>query len=197
MDQQRIAQHRIVVGVDGSPAAQAALNWAVREAVAVHSRLLVVTAWQLPIAGRRWPTSELRQEWRRRIDVQLTAIRTALAGVPVEQRPVVGRQLIMADPVTALRHAARLADLVVIGGTSRGRHTGVASGLAGTTQADLTLVVVTPVGPVVLPTALTPVGAGLVARVPVSVAAATASVAPEPRVPAAAESIDQRVPVPA
>src|SRR5688500_8574472 len=52
-------EFRVVVGVDGSADARAAAEWAVREAIAHHGRLLVVHAWSLPAviggAGRLSP----------------------------------------------------------------------------------------------------------------------------------------------
>ncbi|MFI7341668.1 universal stress protein [Streptomyces sp. NPDC050085] len=48
---QGIAQPRIVVGVDGSPASVAALRWAMGQARALHARVLAVHAWQDPARG--------------------------------------------------------------------------------------------------------------------------------------------------
>jgi len=39
-------QHRIVVGVDGSPSSKAALAWAVRQAELTNATVEAVMAWQ-------------------------------------------------------------------------------------------------------------------------------------------------------
>jgi nucleotide-binding universal stress UspA family protein len=105
---------RIAVGFDGSPAARAALAWALREAGRRQSRVLVVTAW--PTADRatarhRDGLVAARRRLQRR---QRDAVATAGAGlVPI---PPVATEVVLADPVTALCHAADFADLVVVGG---------------------------------------------------------------------------------
>src|SRR5262249_60002652 len=42
---------RIVVGVDGSPSANAALRWAVRQAELTGDAIEAVIVWQFPIVG--------------------------------------------------------------------------------------------------------------------------------------------------
>jgi nucleotide-binding universal stress UspA family protein len=111
---------RIVVGFDGSVASRQALTWAVREAARRRGRVLVVRAWEL--SDRVGDATALRTE-RIVLDEQMReAIRLAhldLALRPVSRRsipaPVIGRELIIADPITALCHAARTADVVVVG----------------------------------------------------------------------------------
>ena len=46
---------RIVVGVDPSPAGQAALRWALAEAVARAVPLLAVRTWLTPVFGLYYP----------------------------------------------------------------------------------------------------------------------------------------------
>jgi nucleotide-binding universal stress UspA family protein len=48
---------RIVVGVDGSPSAEDALRWAVRQAGLTGARVEAVIAWHLPllVGGYAWP----------------------------------------------------------------------------------------------------------------------------------------------
>src|SRR5438128_10877849 len=50
-DQTRSNTGRIVVGVDGSPAAQAALRWAIRHAQLTGDSVEAVIAWQFPVIG--------------------------------------------------------------------------------------------------------------------------------------------------
>src|ERR1700674_5782098 len=49
--------HRIVVGVDGSLSATAALRWAVRQAQLTGDTVDAVIAWQVPVSatGYGWP----------------------------------------------------------------------------------------------------------------------------------------------
>jgi nucleotide-binding universal stress UspA family protein len=99
-----MAYDRVVVGLDGSASARCALRWAVREAVRRRAVVFVVTA-----VG----PDELAGGRKRLERMQRTAIESALVGVPVP--PVVGREIIVADPVTAISHAASIADVVVLG----------------------------------------------------------------------------------
>jgi nucleotide-binding universal stress UspA family protein len=46
-------QHRIVVGVDGSPSSKAALAWAVEQAKLTDASVEAVMAWQYPISFAR------------------------------------------------------------------------------------------------------------------------------------------------
>jgi nucleotide-binding universal stress UspA family protein len=110
-----VTRNRIVVGIDGSVPAQRALEWAAQEAGRRGATVLVVTAW--PVATGPAPAPGRRRELidgRMRIGhLQQAAIARALTGMA--EPPVVGREIIFADPVTALCHAAALADLVVVG----------------------------------------------------------------------------------
>ncbi|MDG4830926.1 universal stress protein [Solwaraspora sp. WMMD1047] len=113
---------RIAVGFDGSPAARAALAWALREADRRQSRVLVVTAW---------PTAD-RATARRRDDLVTARLRlqrrqrdaVAAAGAGLVPIPPVATEVVLADPVTALCHAADFADLVVVGGGGPATDTG-------------------------------------------------------------------------
>jgi nucleotide-binding universal stress UspA family protein len=99
-----MAFNRVVVGLDGSASAQCALRWAVQEAARRRAAVFVVTAVHPEdlVAGRR------------RIErMQRDAIAWALIDVP--EPPVVGREIIVADPVMAICHAASIADVVVLG----------------------------------------------------------------------------------
>jgi nucleotide-binding universal stress UspA family protein len=108
-----MAHHRIVVGLDRSAPARDALAWAVREASRRHASVLVITAW--PDADRVGPreNDQLVGARVRLQRMQREAIDAATEGL--ERRPIVVRELVIADPVTALSHAATPADLVVIG----------------------------------------------------------------------------------
>jgi nucleotide-binding universal stress UspA family protein len=108
--------NRIVVGVDGSPAGQHALEWAVWEAARRRAPVLVVTAWP---EGLHAEHTELITRHRQVSEMQRHAIEAALAGVPAGQRPVLGREVVLDYPVPALARAAEQADLLVLGSDAR------------------------------------------------------------------------------
>ncbi|GAA4473911.1 universal stress protein [Phytohabitans houttuyneae] len=108
-----MAQQRIVVGLDASAAARDALWWAVREAARIGASVLVVTAWpdrDRAAARDRDALFEARLDLHR---MQRDRIAEAAAGL--SPRPPIVRELVLAEPVTALSHAATIADVVVIG----------------------------------------------------------------------------------
>jgi len=115
-----MAGERIVVGFDGTRASRQALTWAVREAARRRGRVLVVRAWETGgSAATPATTAALRAE-RVRLDEQMReAILSARLELAVNANggpaPVIARELIIATPETALCHAARMADVVVVG----------------------------------------------------------------------------------
>lgn len=126
----------IVVGVDGSPASQAALRWAAEEAALRDARLVAVWAWTfVPPAPMAEPgmIPMPAMDYSGAIEAERAAIeeefQTALQeaftdppGVEVERRLVEG------DPGHVLEEESRPAELVVVG--SRGR-SGIAAALLG------------------------------------------------------------------
>jgi len=110
-----MAYNRIAVGFDGSVASRRALDWAVRQAVHRNALVLVVTAWSVT----NHDPQALLAERIRLGEEQAAAIRAARAALAPETRPVVARELMIADPVLALDHVARRADLVVLGDDER------------------------------------------------------------------------------
>jgi nucleotide-binding universal stress UspA family protein len=109
-------QRRIVVGVDRSAEAVAALRWAVAEARLRDATVHVVHAWE-PVAYRApyavthdWPTHE---EQRLRAGDQLSAIMRAAfgSGVPAG----VTRELAEGSPERVLVARSGDADLLVLG----------------------------------------------------------------------------------
>jgi nucleotide-binding universal stress UspA family protein len=135
-----MTHHRIVVGVDGSAAAQSALQWALRQASWLNATVLVVTAWQeegepeenVDDRGEYGAASRphrLRDRFRSLTELQQRCIADARDSVAASERPVVGRVLMRADPVSALRNAARRADLVVVGCSDRPLPTSVGAAL--------------------------------------------------------------------
>jgi nucleotide-binding universal stress UspA family protein len=112
----------IVVGVDGSAGAQAALEWAAAEARLRGDTLRIVHAWHLPAAtygsggfvppvGITWE-DDLEAAARQGLDKTIDAAAEQLAGIEVERRLGEGPAAVV------LTEAAQDADLLVVG--SRG-----------------------------------------------------------------------------
>jgi nucleotide-binding universal stress UspA family protein len=142
----------IVVGVDGSECAQAALEFAAEEAVFREARLLVVTAWEVPqnailVAGAAPGIIDSFRQAAETIAREAVAQATTLKPlISCESRVVEGH------PGHVLLEQAREAILVVVGSRGRG---GFASLLLGSVSQQVVLhspcsvVVVRPVpGPV-------------------------------------------------
>ena len=124
---------RIVVGIDGSAASQAALRWAVRQAKLGGGHLEAVTAWHYP-AAYAWETAGIDADFegdaRRILAGALTAVTSSEPYIPVLSHVAEGY------PADVLLHAAKGADLLVLG--SRG-HGGVTSVLLGSVSLHCVL----------------------------------------------------------
>lgn len=114
----------VVVGVDGSPAALAALAWAAAEAVGADDALTVVHGWELPSHGLRAPVSD--HQYAAAAD---TLVDQAVAEV-ASDRPelVVKGESRRQAPAQALVEASEGADLLVVGSRGRGGFTGLLLG---------------------------------------------------------------------
>ncbi len=127
----------IVVGVDGSPNSERALDWAMRQAAAVHVPLTVITVHEvpksywghIPVVG---PADEALLEKVRQAAEEMTqkaAGRLGDAGpVPATVRAVSG------FVVKELVGASQDADLVVLGART---HTGLALLLLGSASSEI------------------------------------------------------------
>jgi len=122
---------KIVVGVDGSECARAALEFAAREAALREARLLVVCAWDVPPAaydgGFAPPIDQsLLEDFRAGAE---TVVRQAIAAA-TELRPTLECEgkAVQGQAAEVLLEEARDADLIVVG--NRG-HGGFASLLLG------------------------------------------------------------------
>jgi nucleotide-binding universal stress UspA family protein len=127
----RPTQHRVVVGVDGSPPAMAALRWACDEADDRDAELLVVHVWDYPYATAATP-SPVRDLME--VDAALVldeAVRTARE----RRRGPVEELLAVGAAAPELVEHARDADLLVIG--SRGRNR-LSSLLFGSVSREVT-----------------------------------------------------------
>jgi nucleotide-binding universal stress UspA family protein len=113
----------VVVGVDGSPGSQHALDFALAEARLRGARVQAVMAWQMPAMVDPQVTLEDfdPEGWSRAgLDKALAA--ASSRGVPIEGR------LVQGHPAGILIAAAANADLLVVG--SRG-HGGFVGALLG------------------------------------------------------------------
>ncbi len=109
----------IVVGVDGTRASHAALDFAVREGARRGSVIEVVTAWAW--AG---PSLTGVPLLRRHEDGRPTAqaIQDAAIAHVLEQvrhSPVLSRRVVQGDAVQELVHAASIAEYLVVGSARR------------------------------------------------------------------------------
>jgi nucleotide-binding universal stress UspA family protein len=121
---------RIVVGVDGSLASQAALEWAGDEAVVHGSELVVLTAWlpiPPPLAGTSstLPTHGITNPGETAKEQLMEAIRDVLGEDP----------LVLVRPRVKEGNAAKLlidlsedADLLVVGASGHGGFAGMLLG---------------------------------------------------------------------
>jgi nucleotide-binding universal stress UspA family protein len=121
----------IVVGVDGSPCALAAVQFAAREAALRKGRLRIVCAWEIPPAvygggfapGLDQATLDgFRDGAEAVVQAAVAAAKELQSGIECEGKAVQGQ------PAEVLLGEARDADLIVVG--NRG-HGGFASLLLG------------------------------------------------------------------
>jgi nucleotide-binding universal stress UspA family protein len=107
--------YNVVVGIDGSAHANAALRWALAEAEAHEDgQVTAVFSWQLPFVGfpGAFDKAELEQAAKNFL------IETVSAAVPTPRVPLT-TLVAQGDPAEALVAAAKGADLLVVG--TRGR----------------------------------------------------------------------------
>jgi nucleotide-binding universal stress UspA family protein len=132
---------RIVVGVDGSPAADRALAWAALEADLRAVPLLLVHCWTFPYLGMDTHGSQVRDLLR--VDAACVLDRAAetareRAGAPV------AHLLLERGPVTGLGSVTEAGDLLVVGrhgaGGAQGRPGSMTAGLLAQLTAPLVVV---------------------------------------------------------
>jgi nucleotide-binding universal stress UspA family protein len=110
---------RIVVGIDGSESALAALRWAIGEARLRGATIDAIDAWNYPYVVVPGATVPLHPRADQAVDVE-EELETALAAVSGEADGVTINPVVTEGvPAAVLCEAAEGAELLVIG---RGRH---------------------------------------------------------------------------
>ena len=117
------ARTGIVVGVDGSPASDAAVAWATRDAVIRHIPLTLVHAVDLYASA--WPESpavEGMAIWQEDAGRRILehAVKIAGDGVHGGREIPIDQELIFSGPSSTLIDLSRQAELVVVGNRGRG-----------------------------------------------------------------------------
>lgn len=124
---------RIVVGVDGSTASDAALRWALQQAILTGADIEAVACWQSPpIATGFAPTAYLDVDLSGPIgDAARTAIADAVAANPGSADVTVQTRVVEGYPAGVLVDAATDADLLVVGSRGHGELRGMLLGSVG------------------------------------------------------------------
>ena len=132
----------IVVGIDGSPASQAALEWGLAEARLRDARVVAIHAWSyIPLAAIGdpgmipMPSGDLPGQLELEQKAAEAELDAALAqafpeGVP----PQVEKRLVEGDAAEALVAESEGAELVVVGSRGRG---GLTSALLGSVSGHV------------------------------------------------------------
>jgi nucleotide-binding universal stress UspA family protein len=115
--------YRIVVGVDASEHGNAALRWALDEALAHEAEIIAVFAWQMPFIGI--PGAFDREEMERMCK---RFVEEAVAAIVPEPRMPITRLVAEGDVSASLIAAAKGADMLVLGSRGRGGFTGLKLG---------------------------------------------------------------------
>jgi nucleotide-binding universal stress UspA family protein len=119
---------RVVVGVDGSPAAESALRWAACEAVDRGDGLEVVHAWRVPASGYPYgamytDAAPFEREGQGVLDRAVAAL-SGFDSAGLEVRSV----LVEEDAAAGLLRVAEGADLLVVGSRGHGGFVGLLMG---------------------------------------------------------------------
>jgi nucleotide-binding universal stress UspA family protein len=115
---QESKDHRIVVGVDGSPSSCEALRWAVQQAALTGSAVDAVIAWHDPAsyAGYGWLIADTSYA-----DLGAKALGDAVTNTLKDDSEVTVRQhVVEGHPARVLLDAAEGADLLVVGNRGHG-----------------------------------------------------------------------------
>lgn len=113
----------VVVGIDGSPGSDAAVQWAAREAAMRKLRLTVVHA--IPTPTLPWPTAPALEEFCRRQEADARSIINDAVKLAEDRRVCGGPaeidgQFFFSGPVPALVDMSKDTDMVVVGARGLG-----------------------------------------------------------------------------
>jgi len=128
----------IVVGIDGSPTGRLATRWAAREAELRHADLILVSAWNMPLDGYNFGDVPFSEEALKSLEIEAEE---RLAEAAEDARGVATNLWIMTQAVqgqaaSALLHASRDADMLVIGSRGLGGFRGLLLGSVGQQCVD-------------------------------------------------------------
>ena len=120
----------IVVGIDDSPGAAAALRWAVDEARLHRATLRVVHAWEWPYAGDLADVVDETLDTKGFTEAATKVVSTMVQQVLGDQIPDIALEEHVAEgsPAHVLLEAAAQADLLVVGSRGRGGFQGLLLG---------------------------------------------------------------------
>jgi nucleotide-binding universal stress UspA family protein len=120
---------RIVVGLDGSSSALAALSWAARQADLTGSTLEILMTWEYP-SSYGWAVP-VPDDFDPESDVQ-RVVDTAVASARAEHPGLeVFARLVNGHPAPILVEASKGADLLVVGSRGHGEFVGMLIGSVG------------------------------------------------------------------
>jgi len=131
---------KIVVGVDGSPHAAAALKWAAEEAALRSAQLEVVHAWTFVPVATPADSGLVPMAWTDNVELLDVTRQAAEDAAAAQVEAVLGPDhgasisVVESGPAEALIAAAADADLLVVGSRGRGN---LAAALLGSTSAKV------------------------------------------------------------
>jgi nucleotide-binding universal stress UspA family protein len=115
--------YRIVVGIDGSPHATAALRWSLAQAQNHDGEILALLAWQLPFLSvpGAFDRAELEQVYKNFLVKMVSEVAPT---PPVPLHTIVAE----GDPIQSLITASQNADMLVLGTRGRSAFAGLMLG---------------------------------------------------------------------
>lgn len=132
-----VSQHGIVVAVDGSPASDAAVTWAARDAAmrnvpltVVHAVVTPTSTWP-PVAYPESLAVRLEDEGKRAV---MDAMKLAEEAMPAGQKVPIARELVFSSPAAALITMSDEAEMIVMGTAGRGL---LARGVLGSVSSSV------------------------------------------------------------
>ena len=131
---------RIVVGIDGTDHAAAALRWAAEEAALRSATLVAVHAWSFVPVTTPADSGLVPMAWTDNVELLDVTRQAAQDAAAAQVEEVLGADhgatvsVVEGGPAEALIDAAKDADLVVVGNRGRGN---LAAALLGSTSAKV------------------------------------------------------------